>query len=149
MVQLEGQGGGSDWGLRLAGDSDIPTCREIASTFEHDRFHADPLFPNAEADRVKRDWVERNIREDKVFVHGDPPLGFVSLKDGRLELIAVDPEFRGMGYGRKLVEHILHVCPSVKVGTQKNNPALRLYQELGFSVVEEYEVWHGRVKRPR
>jgi ribosomal protein S18 acetylase RimI-like enzyme len=144
MVQLEGTGGGRDHGLRRATEDDIPTCREIARTFVYDRLHSDPLFPDRAADAIKADWIERNILEDTVWVHGFPTLGFVSLKDNRLELIAVDPDFRGMGYGEKLIEHTLHNAPNVLVGTQHNNPALKLYQRLGFKVVEEYDVWHGR-----
>jgi GNAT superfamily N-acetyltransferase len=93
-----------------------------------------PLFPDRAADAIKADWIERNILEDTVWVHGFPTLGFVSLKDNRLELIAVDPDFRGMGYGEKLIEH---------------TPALKLYQRLGFKVVEEYDVWHGRDSETR
>ncbi len=143
MVQLKGSGGGRDWGLRLATEDDISACREIAQHFVFDRFHADPLFPNQIANAIKSDWIERSIYEDTVWVDGDPVHGFVSLKDNRLELVAVHPDVRGMRYGVKLIEHLLHHAPTALVGTQSNNPALKIYQRLGFEVVEEYDVWHS------
>ena len=143
MVYLWGTGNGRDHGLRIAEVRDIEPCMAIArQSFTHDRFHTDPKFPNKQADDLKAHWIERNILEDTVWVLGDPPMGFISIKDNRIDLVAVDPEFQRLGFGRKLIEHALMYHPEINVGTQVKNPALKLYEELGFEVVRTEDVYH-------
>lgn len=151
MVYLKGTGNGRDHALRIAEVRDIDGCMDIArQSFKYDRFHADPKFPNKQADDLKAHWVERNILEDDVWVLGDPPMGFISIKMGpqepqrewRIDLVAVDPEFQRMGFGRKLIEHALVHHPNINVGTQEKNPALKLYEDLGFEIVRTEDVYH-------
>ena len=66
----------------------------------------------------------------------------VSTAEGRrvvlLEDVIVHPDWRGRGYGRKLVEHILawtvtQGIPRITLLSDKDNaPALAFYQHLGF-----------------
>ena len=148
MVYLWGTGNGRDHGLRIADVRDIETCMSIARlSFKYDRFHTDPKFPNREADELKARWIERNILEDTVWVLGDPPMGFISIKTDegatRIDLVAVDPEFQRMGFGKKLIEHALMYHPNINVGTQEKNPALRIYEDLGFEVLRTEDLYHG------
>lgn len=143
MVHLRGNGNGRDHGLRVAEVRDIDTCMAIARrACKYDRFHTDPKFPNKQADDLKAHWIERNILEDDVWVLGDPPMGFISIKENRIDLVAVDPDFQKMGFGRKLIEHALVYHPNIEAGTQEKNPALKLYEELGFEVVKTEDVYH-------
>jgi putative acetyltransferase len=63
---------------------------------------------------------------------GDP-LGFMLLHDGRMEALFVDPDFRGSGIGRVLVEEAVrrHPCLLTDVNEQ-NLQAAGFYQRLGF-----------------
>jgi len=56
----------------------------------------------------------------------------------RLYSLAVDPAYRGKGYGRALLEHALRLlrsqgtrCMSLEVGVD-NAPAVALYESFGF-----------------
>jgi ribosomal protein S18 acetylase RimI-like enzyme len=69
-----------------------------------------------------------------------PGYGYVD--DDTPELsIAVLPEFRGMGIGSQLLTHLLEqaqaLYPAVCLSVSPGNPALRLYQRIGFTIVDE------------
>jgi ribosomal protein S18 acetylase RimI-like enzyme len=65
-------------------------------------------------------------------------LSTASALGAHLARLAVRPELQGRGYGRALVEHLLHEFgrqgfDRVSVNTQEDNaPSLRLYRRLGF-----------------
>lgn len=68
--------------------------------------------------------------------------------------ISVKKAYRGHGIGTKLMETMLKVAIAqgyqrVSLSVQKANPALRLYQRLGFQIIKEKEeeylmVYNGR-----
>lgn len=68
--------------------------------------------------------------------------------------ISVKKAYRGLGIGTKLMETILKVANAqgyqrVSLSVQKANPAVRLYQRLGFQIIKENEeeylmVYNGR-----
>jgi len=46
----------------------------------------------------------------------------------------VDPKSRGCGIGRKLIRQALSRCAGdIKLHVEYDNPAIRLYERLGFS----------------
>lgn len=50
-----------------------------------------------------------------------------------LVYVAVDPEYRGRGIGRKLIEKALYeAAGDVKLHVEYDNPAKRLYERIGF-----------------
>lgn len=50
-----------------------------------------------------------------------------------LVYVAVDPEYRGQGIGRKLIEKALNEAEGdVKLHVEYDNPAKRLYERIGF-----------------
>ena len=58
--------------------------------------------------------------------------------------ISVKKEYRGLGIGTKLMETMLvsvkhHGYQSVSLSDQKANPAVHLYQRLGFQIIKENE----------
>lgn len=58
--------------------------------------------------------------------------------------ISVKKEYRGLGIGTKLMETMLvsvkhHGYQSVSLSVQKANPAVHLYQQLGFQIIKENE----------
>jgi ribosomal protein S18 acetylase RimI-like enzyme len=62
--------------------------------------------------------------------------------DGTPELaIGVMPEFRGQGVGSKLMKRLLAAAgarfPVIALNVRAENPAVRLYERLGFRVVGE------------
>jgi len=56
--------------------------------------------------------------------------------------ISILPEFRGYGIGTKMMKKLFEILRSggyvrTSLSVQKNNPAIRFYKRLGYSIVEE------------
>ena len=97
-------------------------------SYYHDQFkQAD--FDIIEQDRlaIGRLYVDR--REDEI----------------RIIDIALLPEYRGKGIGggimRTLIDEATGANRSVTIHVEHNNPAMRLYQQLGFSHVSDEGVY--------
>jgi ribosomal protein S18 acetylase RimI-like enzyme len=64
----------------------------------------------------------------------------------RLIDIALLPKHRGQGIGGRLMADILKEGQDsglrVRIHVEQNNPAMRLYQRLGFQKIEEQGVYH-------
>jgi ribosomal protein S18 acetylase RimI-like enzyme len=74
--------------------------------------------------------------------------GFAYVDDETPELgIALFPDYRGQGIGTALLKHLLEAAknlyPAISLSVSPNNPAMRLYERLGFATVDirnEYPV---------
>jgi putative acetyltransferase len=63
----------------------------------------------------------------------DYPVGFMLLDDGHMEALFVDPDFRGSGVGRTLVEEAIRRHPDLSTDVNEQNlQAIGFYQRLGF-----------------
>jgi putative acetyltransferase len=75
---------------------------------------------------------------DLAVDENDRPVGFMLLvaghsDDGHLEALFVDPDFRGSGIGRALVEEAVRRCPDLSTDVNEQNlQAAGFYQRLGF-----------------
>jgi ribosomal protein S18 acetylase RimI-like enzyme len=94
--------------------------------------------------------------EFSVILIGGEPAGRLYLFRGAQELRIVDisllPVFRGKGIGRALLTDILREGDRaglpVRIHVERNNPALRLYRELGFQAVGEVGVYDFMERLP-
>jgi len=78
--------------------------------------------------------------------------GYGYVDDATPELaVAVMPGFRGQGIGTRLLAALLDAASesydAVSLSVQADNPALRLYQRLGFEVLEDGGTWFTMRKR--
>lgn len=147
-----GNGRPVDIPVREGYDLDIPRCQWIASTsFVHDRFHADPQFDDALADRLKSEWVAKAFagEADKIYVAEFKGIaGFVFCnREGDetiINLIATDRRRRNQGIGRALLQKVIaEFGPPIRAGTQRSNrPARTLYEALGFEILESKRTFH-------
>lgn len=101
-------------------------------TAQHTYYHQQ--YPDADYDIVLRngDAVGR------LYVHRRPD-------EIRIVDIALLPEHRNAGIGTSLLEDLLREGAAaqkpVRIHVEKFNPALRLYERLGFSVMEDRGVY--------
>ena len=154
--------------IEQAAASDHAAAQDIASnSFRYSRFHLDPGFPRALADRVKREWVrsycERRRGSELLVARREGQVaGFLAVlttsDDGRtaavIDLVAVDRSAQGVGVGTALVRHFVREwrkrADVLRVGTQLANfPSLALYRRCGFSVVGAKYVLHAHLKNGR
>jgi ribosomal-protein-alanine N-acetyltransferase len=89
-------------------------------------------------------WGEL-ARQDRYYVAaGDPVQGYAGLwlapPDADVQTIAVAPAAQGCGLGRRLLEHLMvrareQQCRRVHLEVKAGNPALGLYEAVGFRTV--------------
>ncbi|WP_375058242.1 acetyltransferase [Zobellella sp. DQSA1] len=62
--------------------------------------------------------------------------GFVGVAGQRVEMLFIDPERRGCGLGRLLLEHAVHHLGATELDVNEQNPqAVAFYRHLGFEEV--------------
>jgi GNAT superfamily N-acetyltransferase len=71
--------------------------------------------------------------------------GFGYINDAIPELaMAVSPNYQNQGIGTRLLKQLLETAkkefPAVSLNVRENNPAVRLYQRVGFTKVMQSEV---------
>lgn len=74
----------------------------------------------------------------------DEMVGFaVARRDGYILFLAVAPEYRGEGYGERLVGAVADQHDTVSCHTRTtNDPALGFYEHLGFEVERRIDVYY-------
>jgi GNAT superfamily N-acetyltransferase len=81
----------------------------------------------------------------EIVFSGDQRIGRFYINRTREEILVIDiallPQYRGAGIGGKLLENLLAEAAetgrTVILHVDKSNPALRLYQLLGFQIVQD------------
>lgn len=113
----------------------------LAMQFKAQRQQYDESYPQAESNivlqddhRIGRMLVDRTERE-------------ITLVD-----IALLPEYRNAGIGSRLVQDLLAEAAvagkPVRLHVLKSNPALRLYERLGFSRVSDQSMYFEMIFQP-
>ncbi len=93
----------------------------------------------------------------QVILVGGEPAGrlYVARWPGEIRIvdIALLPEFRGVGAGSRLLADLLAEADQagklVSIHVEKFNPALRLYERLGFARAADREVYWLMERAPR
>lgn len=144
--------------IRPAEETDIPELARIAASVHGEtRFFVDHRFA-AKAPELYRVWITKSVRgwADVVLVAelSSRPVGYVTGHrdpdgSGHIGLVGVDPDARGRGLGRALIEESQRWFAAegmrrVHVSTQGSSiTAQRLYQRCGF-VTSNVKLWFHR-----
>jgi len=143
--------------LRPADESDEPFLRGLYGSLREDELRLVP-WDDAQKDAFLRQqfeaqdsWYHENYRGatfDVVVVDGEAA-GRLYVHRGDREIRIVDiallPEYRGTGIGTALLRDLLAEADadgkSVTIHVERLNPALRLYERLGFAVAADKGVY--------
>ena len=107
----------------------------------HSRLYADPKIPFEAAQKVYEERIRRAFQTSTVFVvsrDDEGVIGFCSLSDDEIELVAVASDYQRQGIGRRLVQSCIEECreggfKKLKIKTQGSNRAAGdFYEKLGF-----------------
>ena len=155
---LPGNPSGHPSDVSYAQPEDLDELKRIARiSHSSTRFFKDRRFPRESAQELYARWIVRDQEMGGLLVCREPdsgkPTGYLSVfpeKDSaaRISLLAVDPDHRGMGIGRRLLNAaIIAMAPShmvIRVATQGiTPPVLRLYEGTGFRV-REARIWYHK-----
>lgn len=142
--------------LRPETDADVPfAMRLYASTREEELAQVGwsdeqkSLFLAQQFTAQRHHYKTQMVCDFHVIEHHGEPVGRLYL-EGRQTIvsivdIALMPGARGQGTGRVIIEALIEAAAQTGLGVgifvEKFNPALRLYQRLGFTMVRELEVY--------
>jgi ribosomal protein S18 acetylase RimI-like enzyme len=107
---------------------------------QHAYYHAN--YPGADFLLIELDGE----RAGRIYVHRSP--GDIRVMD-----IALLPQLRGRGIGASLLAELIEESErsgsSITLHVEADNPAVRLYQRLGFEHLEDRGVYQFYGRRPR
>jgi GNAT superfamily N-acetyltransferase len=123
-----------------------PDTADAVALIEELEAHLDPLYPSESRHGYS---VEKLIAQQVAFFvlrdHGTPAgCGGIQLfgtEYGELKRMYVRPQFRGLGYGRLLLNHLADHARANGIGLLRletgihQAPAIRLYEEMGFQQI--------------
>jgi ribosomal protein S18 acetylase RimI-like enzyme len=113
----------------------------LVQQFQAQRSHYRANYQDAEYLVI----VENGVPIGRLYLHRRPD-------DLRIMDIALLPEHRQRGIGgllmRELIEEASGKGTGVSIHVEVDNPAMHLYERLGFHHVETYGVYHLMVWRP-
>ncbi|HCT2722397.1 TPA: acetyltransferase [Klebsiella pneumoniae] len=70
----------------------------------------------------------------------DQPIAFMLLTGDHMDALFVDPDVRGYGVGKLLIEHALSLTPKLTTNVnEQNEQAVGFYQKMGFRVTGRSE----------
>lgn len=70
----------------------------------------------------------------------DSVLGFIGVADRKIEMLFLDPQYFGLGLGRKLMDFALTELGADKVDVnEQNSNSVKFYSKMGFETYERTE----------
>lgn len=117
----------------------VPWTDEEKETFLQQQFHAQHTYYHQQFGDAKFDLI----------LQDDQPIGRLYVdrreREHRIIDISILPEFRGQGIGGSIMQDLLdeasQVNKPVTIHVEQNNPAMRLYERLGFQMIEDQGVY--------
>ncbi|WP_207941164.1 hypothetical protein DOK78_001302 [Enterococcus sp. DIV2402] len=68
-------------------------------------------------------------------------VGFLGIQNEKIEMLFIDNDYRGKGYGKKLIEAALENYVIHWVDVNEQNPeALGFYQHMGFDIMQRSDM---------
>ena len=99
---------------------------------EEDIFYFKPLILNEYLKAVDL----RGVRNDQQQI-----IGFLGVAEGKIEMLFIHPDVRGLGIGKMLVDYALHKMNATKVDVNEQNiQAVGFYEHVGFKTMSRSEL---------
>jgi len=141
---------------RVTNAADLTAIETLsADVLCRSHLHSDPRLPAERTKRYYAAWARNNAtgRAQRTIIAraGDVVIGYLSVLDGHdrvaIDLVAVSAQWQGQGVGASLLAQLgasLNARPGIvaTVGTQADNPALKLYRRFGYTPSEFHATYH-------
>lgn len=140
--------------FRPTDDNDLPVLRRVYGSVRTDELAQVPNFPEAaKAAFLDQQFSAQHAYYREIYpaadwlliLFNDQPAGRLYLNRTAEKIHIIDiaflPEFRGHGLGTSLLRHLFDEAETigvpVRIFVERFNPALRLYQRLGFEMIDD------------
>lgn len=148
---------------RILEESDLDNVLCIIDNlYKYGRFYVDLELNNEDVNKLYKQWITNEIKNNQVDVVGievsGKVVGFISCKyrnnnetnkkEGIISLVGIDKSYQGLGIGKQLVKSVLCYFKrkninDIYVGTQIDNlSALNLYISNGFKITSSVNSFH-------
>ena len=115
---------------------DLPRVVEVWEAFVRATHH---FLSEADIELFKplvREEVHQGVELACVRDSGGQVVGFSGVAEGKIEMLFIDPAWRGRGIGRLLLGHAVNVLGATVVDVnEQNDQAVGFYLRMGFEVV--------------
>jgi GNAT superfamily N-acetyltransferase len=128
-------------------------AEQLAALYWQARAVAMPWLLNPHDETSTRRWMEHVLLVEqrvRVAEYEDRPRGFAAVNGAWLEQLYVDPDHRGLGVGRMLLDDAKQARPnglSLHVFT-RNVPARRFYEAAGFKLADQSDGQRNEEQEP-
>ena len=129
--------------LRIVSDRTPELMRRLVGVWERSVRATHTFLSEAEIAEIKPFVPQALAGVDTLVVaaRDGAPVGFMGVQDGRLEMLFLDPEARGQGLGRQLLEHGIAQLGVTELTVNEQNPqAVGFYEHLGFKTYRRTEL---------
>ena len=147
-----------DQNCSFAKKKDLKNLKDISKkSYKLSRFHLDKKIAKKKCDRIFSSWIEnyfKNKRGDYLLVYRKMKkvVGFLLLKkEGkkflRIDLIAVNNQYKRLNIGKKLIDYAMFLYNKyyyyLIVGYQSHNlDAKNFYKKIGFKIEAKKDIYH-------
>ena len=100
------------------------------------------FLTSADFEEIKEFVSNVDFRDFNIFclTKGDLVLGFIGVVDKKVEVLFLDPEYFGQGFGQRLLNFAVEELNADKLDVnEQNTKALKFYQKFGFEIFERTE----------
>ena len=129
--------------LRTVTDRTPELVKQLVNVWERSVCATHTFLSGAEIAEIKL-FVPQALASVETLVVAEKngePVGFMGVQDGRLEMLFLDPEVRGQGLGRQLLEHGIARLGVTELTVNEQNPqAVGFYEHLGFTTYRRTEL---------
>lgn len=126
--------------IQIASNQDFPVLIEI---WERSVRATHDFLPEAEMNELKplilNEYFQHVVLHK--YVKDGQIAGFVGTSPDNIEMLFIEPDFRGQGIGKALTQFVIDELKIQKVDVNEQNPqAVGFYHKLGFVVVARSEL---------
>jgi ribosomal protein S18 acetylase RimI-like enzyme len=118
---------------------------------QYSRFKLDPRLSNQEFEKLYKIWIESSLSDGTILI-SESFQGMITYSltgnIAKIGLIAVHPDYRGQGLGKKLIHAAESILFDLGIDTlliptqEVNQSAMALYRKMGYEVSEKVYVYH-------
>ena len=97
------------------------------------------FLTSVDFEEIKEFVSNVDFRDFNIFclTKGDLVLGFIGVVEKKIEVLFLDPEYFGLGFGQRLLNFAVKELNADKLDVnEQNTRALKFYQNFGFEIFE-------------